>query len=148
MAGAFEAFVQQELPLRPFVPQDGAQESIAIRRGQGPRQMEFLQLEEGQVVVFKNGEITGVPIKGLDGSGPIGGVRNFVADIEIGSELATWTLAHNLNSFNCVAQVYQLNEDGSMQSVIPDSLKLLNANSVELKFSTPIAGKAILSFVD
>jgi hypothetical protein len=100
------------------------------------------------VVVFKNGEITGVPIKGLDGSGPIGGVRNFVADIEIGSELATWTLAHNLNSFNCVAQVYQLNEDGSMQSVIPDSLKLLNANSVELKFSTPIAGKAILSFVD
>lgn len=148
MAGAFEAFVQQELPLRPFVPEDGAQETIAIRRGQGPRQMSFLQLEEGQVVVFKGGQIVGVPIKGLDSDGPIGGVRHFVADVAVGEEQSTWNLAHNLNSFNCVAQVYQMNEDGSLQSVIPDSIKLMDTNTVELKFSTPIAGKAILSFVD
>lgn len=148
MAGAFESFVQQELPLRPFASEDGNQETIAIRRGQGPRQMVFLDLQDGHVLVRKDGVLQGVPIQGIGGEGPIGGVRHFIVDVAEGSEQSTWNVTHSMNSFNCVAQVYQKNLDGSMQSVIPDSLKLMDANSVQLKFSVPIAGKVILSFVD
>jgi hypothetical protein len=145
MAGAFEAFVQSELPLRPFAPEDGLQESIAIRRGQGPRQMKFLDLSDGQVLARVDGELRGVALNNLESGG---GGRYFVADVAEGSEQSTWTLAHGLNSFNCVAQVYQLNAEGGYSAMIPDAINLLDANTVELKFSTAVAGKAILSFVD
>jgi hypothetical protein len=145
MAGAFESFVQTELPLRPFAPNDGNQESIAIRRGQGPRQMLFLDLADGQVLARVDGTLKGVALNNLETGG---GGRYFVADIAAGSEQSTWTLEHNLNSFNCVVQAYQLNEDNSFSALIPDAINLLNANAVELKFSTAIAGKAVLSFVD
>ena len=148
MAGAFESFVQQELPLRPFAAEDGGQETIAIRRGQGPRQMVFLDLQDGHVLMRKDGVLQGVPINGVSGDGPIGGVRYFISNVAQGNEQSTWTVTHSMNSFNCVAQVYQDNLDGSMSSVIPDALKLVDANTVQLKFSVPIAGKLILSFVD
>lgn len=149
MAGtSFEQFVQTELPLRPFAPADGNQEAIAIRRGQGPRQLQFIDLVDDQVLARVDGVLKGVTLNNMAGPGPAGGVRYFIADIAIGSEQSTWTLAHNLNSFNCVVQAYQLNPDGTFQSVIADSIRLVDANTVELKFSTPIAGKAILSFVD
>lgn len=150
MAGAFEAFVQQELPLRPFAATDGNQESIAIRRGMGPRQMQFLDIDDGQVLAKVDGVMMGVTLSGggIDGNGQMGGVRKFVLDVASGSELSTWTIAHNLNSRNFVWQVYSLNQDGSHNSIIPDSVKIVDSNNVELKFSTPIAGKAILSFVD
>ena len=149
MAGsAFEQFVQQELPLRPFTPNDGNQESVAIRRGQGPRQMQFIDLEDNQVLARVNGVLQGVTLSGMEGNGKLGGVRYMVLDVATGSAASTWTLTHNLDSFNCVVQAYQLNEDGSYQSVIPDLVKLVDTDTVEMKFSTPIAGKAILSFVD
>jgi hypothetical protein len=149
MAGsAFEQFVQQELPLRPFTPTDGNLESIPVRRGQGPRQLQFIDLTDGQVLARVNGQLQGVTLNNLDGNGNAGGVRHFIADVAEGSEMSTWTLVHNLASFNCVVQAYQLNVDGSYQSVIPDLIKLVDNDTVELKFSMPIAGKAILSFVD
>lgn len=149
MAGsAFEQFVQTELPLRPFAPSDGNQEAIAIRRGQGPRQMQFLDLEDGQVLARVNGVLQGVTLSGMSGNGKLGGVRYMVLDVADGSAASTWTLTHNLGSFNCIAQAYQKNGDGSFQSVLPDLIKLVDNNTVEMKFSTPIAGKAILSFVD
>lgn len=147
MAGAFESFVQQELPLRPFTAADGNQEGIAIRRGVGPRQMQFLDITDGQVLARVGGVLQGVTISNLEG-GNAGGVRHFIADVAEGSEQSTWTLTHNLNSFNCVAIVYQKNGDGSYNQVIPDALKLVSANVIELKFSMAIAGKAVVSFVD
>lgn len=148
MAGAFESFVQQELPLRPFAATDGNQEAIAVRRGVGPRQMIFLDITDGQVLGRVGGVLQGVTINGMTGNGNAGGVRHSVVDVASGNEQSTWTISHNLNSFNCISQVYMLNGDGSLQFVLPDSIKLVDANTVELKFSTPIAGKAILSFVD
>ena len=149
MAGAFEAFVQSELPLRPFAPTDGNQESIAIRRGEGPRQLQFLDLQDGQVLARVDGEMRGVSINNMGtGNGMVGGVRHFVANVDAGNEISTWNLTHNLDSFNCVVQVYQLNADNSYSAMIPDSITLLDADTVELKFSTAVAGKAILSFVD
>lgn len=145
MAGAFESFVQTELPLRPFAPNDGNAESIAIRRGPGPRQMLFLDLADGQVLARVDGTLQGVTLNNLESGG---GGRYFVSDVAAGSEQSTWTLSHNLNSKNCVVQAYQLNEDDSLSAIIPDGIKIVDANTVELKFSTAIAGKAVLSFVD
>lgn len=147
MAGAFESFVQNELPLRPFTASDGNQEGIAIRRGLGPRQMQFLDLEDNQVLARVDGVLTGISINIGEGGGA-GGVRHFIATVTEGNEQSTWNLNHNLSSQNLVANIYQKNGDGTLQLVIPDSLKIVDSNNVEIKFSTAVAGKAILSFVD
>lgn len=149
MASAFESFMQTELPLRPFAPSDGNQEAIAIRRGQGPRQMLFLDLQDSQVLGRVNGTLQGVTIANLNpDTGTAGGIRHFVADVAKGSEQSTWTLMHNLNSNNFVYQIYQLNDDGTLNSIIPDSVSISDANTVVMKFAAAIAGKAVLSFVD
>lgn len=43
---AFNDFVQTELPLRPFAAEDGAQGSIPVREGPGPRQIVFKTLAQ------------------------------------------------------------------------------------------------------
>jgi hypothetical protein len=149
MASAFEAFMQTELPLRPFTPTDGNAESIAIRRGQGPRQMTFLDLQDGQVLARVNGVLQGVTVNNIGtDSGSAGGVRHYTADVAKGNEQSTWTLNHGLNSKNFVYQIYQLNDDNTLNSIIPDSVLISDANTVVLKFAMAMAGKAVLSFVD
>lgn len=140
MAGAFESFVQLELPLRPFVSEDGAQESIAIRRGQGPRQVQFVSIGEGQVLAKVNGELKGVTIN------LSGGVKYFVADVEEGDEQSTWELEHNQDSLNFVHSTYEL-RSGELKSVIPDEVTIVDANTVRFSFGSAIAGKITMIFV-
>jgi hypothetical protein len=143
MASAFESFVQVELPLRPYVAVDGEQESIAIRRGAGPRQTQFVALQEGQILAKVNGVLVGVTPAGGVG----GGVRHMVLDVPELSPLDTWTLEHNMNSRNLLCEVFVLQDDGSL---LREScgMKIVDADTVELGFSYAVSGKAILSFVD
>src|ERR1019366_1313293 len=135
MSGAFETFVQTELPLRPFVPTDGAQEDLAVRRGIGPRQLSFVTLGEGQVVGKVNGVLTGVTIT----SNP----KHMVMDVPTSAPSTTWALQHNQNSFNCVVNVYVDNGDGTYSFMSPKSIKLVDANNIVITFSYAVAGKAI-----
>lgn len=143
----FEKLIQKELPLRPFVVIDGTTESLAIRRGIGPRQVQFIDIANGQVLSKVNNVLTPVNLPTGSGSGS-GSARSFVLDVSVGSPATTWTLNHNLNSFNCSSQVYQDIGNGSYEWVLPNSITLVNSNTVVIVFATAIAGKAILSFTD
>jgi hypothetical protein len=146
---AFETFVQGELPLRPFAASDGNAESIPVRRGQGPRQMTFIDLTDGQVLARVNGELQGVTLSGMAGNGKLGGVRYMVVDVPELSAASSWTVTHNLGSQNCVVQTYKTGAAGTLLSVIPDSVELsADGNTATISFSVPLSGKAVLSFVD
>jgi len=55
----------------------------------------------------------------------------------------TWTITHGNNSTKVVASVY----DENAEQIIPDFIKIINSNTVTVKFSSSISGKAmIISF--
>ncbi len=128
---AFEDFVQQELPKRGYLNSDVPQETIIVRRGQGPRQFDAVQLQEGQVLALVNGVLTGVKV----------GVRKYVEDF---TTATTWTVLHNLNSENVIIQAF----DDNKSVLFPDSMRIVDANTIELKFNTPQTGTARVVFLD
>ncbi len=128
---AFEDFVQQELPKRGYLNSDVPQETIIVRRGAGPRQFDAVQLAEGQVLALVNGTLKGMTV----------GVRKFVADF---SAATTWTVTHNLNSENVIIQAF----DDTKSVLFPDSMRIVDANTVELTFHTAQAGTARVIFLD
>lgn len=64
MANEFESFIKLELPLRPVLQIDGAEEAVLVRRGVGPRLFQLVTLEEGQVLGKSGGVIVGVDPSG------------------------------------------------------------------------------------
>ena len=62
---AFEDFVQFELPKRPYLQTDVAQETVMVRRGPGPRQLAGVSITEGQIVSMVGGVIVGVTAAAL-----------------------------------------------------------------------------------
>jgi len=136
MATAFEAFIQLELPRRPFLLEDVPEESVIIRRGAAPRQMQGVQISEGQVLGMKDGKLVGV------GSGSGGSFAGGFTHVQ--SEAATtWTINHNRNNSDVAAPTV-INSAGNL--VIPDSVSV-DLNTVTLSFSVAQAGKATLVFV-
>ncbi len=136
MASAFEAFIQLELPRRPFLLNDVEQESVIIRRGAAPRQMDGIKLSDGQVLGMVNGVLSGVSA---------GGGGSFVGGLAYTQETAatTWTIQHNRNNAN-VAGLTVINTAGNV--LFPDTI-VADANSVTLTFSVAQAGKATMAFV-
>lgn len=130
---AFEDFIQVELPRRPWVATDPAQESVPVRRGPGPRQLEFIELLDGQVVGKVAGTIQGVNISGLGG-------KSYVHPEATPSAL--WLVNHNQSSEDFVA--YVVDETGTQ--VFPDSITTTDGNNVIIDFGVAQAGKAVFIF--
>ncbi len=135
---AFEDFVQTELPQRPYLPSDAAQETLMVRRGAGPRQLDAVSLAEGQVLAKVGGQLVGLS---LGGNG-VGGVRSSIYNASSAS--ATWNINHGKNSMFVIVQCL----DSFGYVVLPDYIRIIDANNVEVGFNTTITGKAYLCFLD
>lgn len=131
---AFEDFIQVELPRRPWVATDPAQETVPVRRGAGPRQLDFVPLNDGQVLGKVGGVVQGVNIAGLGGGESYVHMQTTVA--------ANWFIQHNKNSENYVLFIL----DNNGQQVFPDSVVTFDANTIEVDFNTPQLGKVVVIF--
>ena len=138
---AFEDFVQQELPKRGYLNTDVGQETVIIRRGPGPRQFDAVTLSEGQVLAKVNGLLTGAFVSDA-GVGGAQALRKAI--LTVTTPTTTWTIPHGLNSENVIVQAF----DESKFVIIPNSIQLINANTVQLTFNTAQAGTARVIFLD
>lgn len=136
MATAFESFIQLELPRRPFMLTDVEEESVIIRRGAAPRQMDGIKMTDGQVLGMKDGKLAGI------GSGSGGSFAGGFTHIQEESA-STWVIQHNRNSTDISAPTV-INSAGNV--VFPDSVSVAT-NTVTLTFSVAQAGKATIVFV-
>lgn len=132
---AFEDFVQLELPKRPYLNTDPAQETVIIRRGAGPRQLNAVALTDGQVLGKVGGVLTGVSI----GAGATFKkyTETFAADSE-------WVVTHGQNSTIYVAQAF----DAAGSVILPDEIETTDVNTITLMFNTPQAGKVNIIFLE
>ena len=132
---AFEDFVQVELPKRPYLNADVPQNSIIVRQGAGPRQLSAVTLQEGQVLtVDSNGDMIATT--------PIALVKKFILTVGVASEI--WNLNHNLNSENVIVQCF----DENKSVIIPDTIQILDANSIRVTFEVGQIGIARVLFLD
>lgn len=139
---AFEDFVQVELPKRPYLETDAPVESVMIRRGLGPRQLSAINFTaNGQVLVMSGGQLTAMPIASIV-SGFGGGVRSFILTVVTAS--STWNVPHNLASENVIIQAF----DENKSVIIPDTMRIVDANSVVLTFNSAQSGVARVIFLD
>lgn len=134
MAGnPFEDFIQTELPKRPWLPADVPQETIMVRRGLGPRQLQAVQLQEGEVLGLVDGELKGI----VPNTGPtidaVTHVQSFTS--------YTWTINHNRNNQNVQVSLYDVNGN----QFDPDTIKIAD-NRVTVTLAEPAMGRAILIF--
>jgi len=53
----------------------------------------------------------------------------------------TWTISHGLNSLDAIVQVY----DSTGAVIIPNEIKIVDANTITVSFTTAIAGKAVIA---
>ena len=135
---AFEDFVQNELPKRGYLNSDVSQETVIVRRGPGPRQFDAITLAEGQVLALVGGVLTGVTVSALGAGTPL---RKYVQAF---TGQVTWTVVHNLNSMDVIIQAF----DESRFVMIPNSIQVVNANTVQLTFNTAQTGTARVVFLD
>ncbi len=133
---AFEDFVQLELPKRPYLNTDVAQESVLVRRGAGPRQLAGVTLTNGQVVGMVGGVVQGITL--ADGAS----FKKYVETVS--SALATWTVIHNQGSTNFIAQVFD--SDGKV--IIPNEIETTDSNTVTVKLGTAATGSIRIIFLD
>lgn len=134
---AFEDFIQVELPRRPWVVTDPAQETVPVRRGAGPRQLEFVALTDGQVLGKLSGTIQGVNVPGLGGEV----IPKSYVHVQ-STPTSQWVVAHNKNSEDFVALVF----DGTGSQIISDELTVTDADTVTVDFTSNQAGKLVLVF--
>lgn len=130
---AFENFIQLELPKRPYTELDTAQESVLVRRGVGPRQHVGVALAEGQVLGMQGGVLVGMSNVGI---------RTYVLTVTVPSMI--WMINHNLSSENVIVQAF----DTDKEVILPDAIKILDANTVRVSFNTALAGVARVIFLD
>lgn len=130
---AFEDFIQVELPRRPWVADDPAQETVPVRRGAGPRQLEFVEMTDGQVLGKVAGVVQGVDITGL-------GSKAYVHQQSVNSD--SWVINHNLDSEDYVVFVADVDDS----EVFPNDVLLLDENTIIIDFNTPMRGKAVFVF--
>lgn len=129
---AFENYIQVELPKRGYLDTDVGQESIIVRRGPGPRQLDAVDLEEGQVLAKVNGELVGLDVA----------VRKAIFTVAQPNE--TWTINHNLGSEDVIVQAFD--ENGFV--VIPNTIQVVDEDVIQLTFGTAQAGTARIVFLD
>lgn len=135
MASAFESFVQQELPKRGYLNTDVGQETIIVRRGLGPRQFDAVSLGEGQALALVGGVLQGVSLASY-------GIKKVVLTVE--EAAPEWIVAHNFDSENVIVQCF----DESKSVIIPESIQILDENTVKVTFNTSITGVVRVIFLD
>lgn len=137
---AFEDFIQIELPRRPWVANDPAQETVPVRRGAGPRQLDFVEMQDGEVLGKVNGVVQGINI-GLTETGEIIHIpKNYIHLQSFASN--TWAIAHNGESTDYVVCVYDA--DGSV--IIPDSVDVVDSNNIVVTLGASVTGKVVMVF--
>ena len=130
---AFEDFIQIELPKRPYTNTDTAQESVLIRRGPGPRQHVGVELLDGQVLGKVGGVVQGVAN---------GALRSFKLEVPVAT--STWNIVHNLNSEEVIVQIF----DENKFVMLPDTIQIIDTNTVRVEFNTAQVGVARVIFLD
>ena len=135
---AFEDFIQLELPKRGYLNSDVPQESIIIRRGSGPRQFDAITLSEGQVIAFVGGQLQAVSISNLVASG----LKKAILTVSEPTEV--WEINHNLGYDDVIVQCF----DDNRFVLIPDSIQIVDANTVRVTFTNPQQGVARVIFLD
>jgi hypothetical protein len=135
---AFEDFIQTELPKRGYLNDDVSQETVIIRRGNGPRQFDSIQLSEGQVLGFQNGQLQAISTSDI-----VASVLK-KAILTISSPATEWTINHNLGYEDAIVQCF----DENNFVIYPESIQIVDANTVKIVFNSPQAGKARVIFLD
>ena len=135
---AFEDFIQTELPKRGYLNSDVAQETIIIRRGAGPRQFDAIQLGEGQVLGFQNGQLAAMSVQSLVASG----MKKAILTVTEPSDL--WIINHNLGYDDVIVQCF----DENNFVLIPDTTQIVDANMIRITFTNPQKGVARVIFLD
>lgn len=134
---AFEDFIQLEIPKRPYLNADVAEETVLVRRGAGPRQLSAVTLTNGQVLGMVGGVLVGTTVSALGN-----GVRKAIQEFTVAS--STWTVTHNLNSTNVIVQVV----DAAGYVVIPNEIQIVDADTVTVTFGTVQTGTVRVIFLD
>jgi hypothetical protein len=140
-ASAFESFVQQELPKRGYLNNDVSQETIIVRRGPGPRQFDAIELQEGEILALVNGKLQGVAVSDPSIGGN-SGLRSAV--FRSTTNVSVWTIQHNLDSENVIVQAF----DDDKFVIIPNTIQIVDENTVKLTFSSAQNGTARIVFLD
>ncbi len=95
-----------------------------------------LDKDTGELVATRNPAGSGG-----GGGGPLEGVGEGFLHIQgLSSDL--WTISHNKGTDLLLCQIYTTPGD----LIIPDVLTLIDINTVEVTFSTPITGRAHIIF--
>lgn len=129
----FNTFIQTEMPKRPYINQDPKQETVIIRRGAGARELQGLELQEGQIIMKIGGQLKAVHAGGLSK-----GLDVYVHTQEIAA--TEWVIAHDKNTTRCVANCVDL----TGKVVMPEEIEVIDENTVKITFTDPTAGSADL----
>lgn len=132
---AFEDFVQLELPKRPYLNSDVAQETVIVRRGVGPRQLGAVTLVDGQVLGMVGGTLQGVTLSAG---------ASFKKYSQTFGAATTWTVSHGQASTIFVAQIF----DAGGNLIFPDEIETTNSNTITVRFNTATAGSVRVIFLE
>ena len=129
----FEDFIQVELPRRPWTPTDPPQESIPVRRGPGPRQLDFVEINEGEILGKDGGEIKGIPIPGISAI-----CTGF--EFTQSTPALLWNVNHGGNTKRVQITIY----DTTDNVILSDAIELTDNNNLTVTFTSPQDGRAVL----
>jgi hypothetical protein len=133
---AFEDFIQGELPRRPFLLTDVPQNTVIVRKGAGPRQLDYVTINQGEVLtVDGSGNLVSASISAVTG------IKKYVATVSTPSMI--WTLTHNLSSEDVIVQCF----DNNKFVIIPDTIQILSDSQVRLTFGQFQIGTARIIFL-
>lgn len=79
-----------------------------------------------------------INIKIDTGGGPTGSVRGY--EFTQATVSSVWNIVHNLSSFRAQTTIY----DMDWEVVIPNTIKIIDNNNIQVTFATAIAGKAMI----
>lgn len=136
MATSFEDFIQLELPKRPFLEQDVPQESVIIRRGQGARQLGGVSLEDGQILVKRNGLLVAEAL-----SAAASASVDSICHVQSAAAIK-WTITHSKNNRNVIITLY----DSSYKAILADNM-IVTTSTITIDFLEAQAGIANVIFL-
>lgn len=66
---------------------------------------------------------------------------------EQNEESDCWKINHKFSNSKAIVNIFQSNEDGSFDAIIPDNISYVNDGRIEITFSTPVIGFANILFI-
>lgn len=126
----FEDTILSELPRRPFLPVDAEQETLIVRRGAGPRQLDAVVINEGELLGMVDGQLKSVEKPKV---GTVSHTQSFAK--------SRWEITHEENNSNVLVTLYDV--DGNQFE--PDEIRV-SANRVVVQLAEPAVGRAVLMF--